>query len=231
MNILGIDTSSEWLNVCVGRDGSYILGKSYWVPRKHVAILHDVIGEVLKETGIDIKEIELVGVVIGPGSFTGIRIGVSCVKGLLYPLRKECVSLISLDLLAENVERDDAFVMPLIDAKRGQVYTALYQRKEGKVSRLSDHMLLRIEEALNKIKYPAILLGDGIKVYEEKVKEFTKGKDVELLGEGYWNIKGQRIIECAYRKYKTEGGEDIFQLKPFYIYPKECTIVSKPKCK
>ena len=225
MLMLGIDTSSNYLNVVLGKDGDLISEVSLNIPRKHIANMPGVLDSVFIKSGLTINDVDLFVVVRGPGSFSGIRIAVAAVKGLTYALNKKCVSLNSLDLLASNIDFESkALIIPLIDAKRGQVYTAYYKKNKDLVLRTSDYMLVKIEELLNKLETPVVLLGDGVENYKDIIGSAVSGKKISILDKSYGVIKCSNIVKLGYKKYLEAGFEDIFDLKPFYIYPEDCTI-------
>ncbi|MDP8234262.1 MAG: tRNA (adenosine(37)-N6)-threonylcarbamoyltransferase complex dimerization subunit type 1 TsaB [Candidatus Saelkia tenebricola] len=225
MILLGIDTSSDWLHVVAGEDDKVINSISICRPKQHVSILHSSIDEVLKKTGFNIKDVDVFVVVKGPGSFTGIRIAVTTVKGFAYALDKRVVSLSSLDLLAQNaLDSEERLIVPLIDAKRGQVYAAYYTNDNNIAIGVKDSMLVKIGDVLDAIDEPVVLLGDGVEAYKREIEEIRVHKKISILNEDYWILRNENIIKLGYRKYQDKGGENIFDLKPLYLYPKECTI-------
>ncbi len=231
MYLLGIDTSSSWLNIAISEDENVLNTYSEFIPQKHIEVLHPAILNLLNETQLTINDIDLFIAVIGPGSFTGIRIAVTCVKGLVYALNKKCVSVISLDLLAYNaVNKDFRFIRPVIDARRNCVYTALYEKQKDKILRRSEYQILRIDDIIKELNPDTVLIGDGIGVYREIIDNYRREKEIHWVEEeSQWKIQPENIIKLGYEKFKTQGEENIFDLKPFYIYPKECTIKRNSK--
>jgi tRNA threonylcarbamoyl adenosine modification protein YeaZ len=226
MYLLGIDTSSEWLIVTLGEDAKVLNVYCERVFKKHVEVLHSAILKLLEKSNLNIKDIDLFVVVKGPGSFTGIRIAVTSVKGFGYALNKPCVSLTTLDLIARNaIDEKGEFIRPVIDARRNQVYTALYKKGEANLVRKSDYQLLKIESLMEKIEPGCILIGDGISSYKKIIENYRNRKSFLLIEEeSKWIINPRNIIAMGYEKFQKRGGENIFALKPFYIYPKECTV-------
>lgn len=231
MYLLGIDTSSEWLILALGEDGEVLNLYCERVFKKHVEVLHSAIIKLLEKSHLNIKDIDLFVVVKGPGSFTGIRIAVTCVKGFGYALDKNCVSLTTLDLIARNAgDEKGEFIRPVIDARRNQVYTALYKKEGANLVRKSDYQLLKIKSLMEKIESGCILIGDGISRYREIIYDYRDRKDFSLIEEeSKWIINPKDIIAMGYEKFREEGGENIFDLKPLYIYPKECTVRGNQK--
>ncbi len=224
MYILGIDASSDWLNIALGDEDRVIDSFSSHVPRKHISLLHNAIDDIFVKSNLKISDIDIFAVVKGPGSFTGIRIAVTAVKGFVYALDKKVISLTSLEVLAASVKDSNSFIYPLIDARRGKVYSACYKKVNNKFIEIGLHELSEIDFFLKNLKYPAVLLGDGSRAYKDNIASLTNSKDVEILSENFMNIKPDFIVWKGFEKYKEKGGENIFDLKPLYIYPKECTI-------
>ena len=135
MIILGIDTSSDCLNIALGKDGGLISEVSLNIPRKHIANIIRVLDNVFEKSGLAINDIGLFVVVKGPGSFTGIRIAVTVVKGFAAALEKDVVSVTSLDVLAQNAfNTEGKYIYPVLDAVRGNVYSACYLKEKGKIT-------------------------------------------------------------------------------------------------
>ncbi|MDP8253766.1 MAG: tRNA (adenosine(37)-N6)-threonylcarbamoyltransferase complex dimerization subunit type 1 TsaB [Candidatus Kaelpia aquatica] len=223
MFILGIDVSSDRLNIGLGKDGKLVSSLSLENPREHTALLYGHINAVLEEGEVTVKDLSCFAAVVGPGSFTGIRIAVTAVKALAYALDKDAVALNSLDLLALNassVEGD--IVASLMDGRRGNIYFSKYRRGEDGFKRVSEHVLISAEEAGDRLKDVDIILGDGVNVLKEVYPDI--GSNLNILEKESWIIKPEHIVSLAFHDWNKGERENIFDLKPFYIYPKECTI-------
>jgi len=225
MIILGIDTSSNYLNVVLGEDGGLIAAASLNIPRKHIANIIRVLDNMFEKSDLTIKDVDLFVVVKGPGSFTGIRIAVTAVKGFAAALDKNVVSVTSLDVLAQNAfNTEREYIYPVLDAVRGNVYSACYFKEKGKITRRSGYMVTNIKEFLNTIKLPAVFLGEGLKIYQQEICSKFKVDEYSILDESDWLIKCENIIKLGYEKFRSLGSENITELTPLYLYPKECTV-------
>ena len=225
MIILGIDTSSDCLNIALGKDGGLISEVSLNIPRKHIANIIRVLDNVFEKSGLAINDIGLFVVVKGPGSFTGIRIAVTVVKGFAAALEKDVVSVTSLDVLAQNAfNTEGKYIYPVLDAVRGNVYSACYLKEKGKITKKSDYMIINIKEFLNTVKLPAVFLGEGLKIYQQDIRSRFKADEFVVLDEFDWAIKCENIIKLGYEKFCSLGSENIEKLAPLYLYPKECTV-------
>ena len=144
--ILGIDTSTEILSIALAK-GEHFFGIEKRFGLRHSSSLLPLIQSILDDTGIDRKEIDLIVCAQGPGSFTGLRIGIATVKGLSMGLDCPFVLVPTLDIYADKGRRFDGIVVPVIDARKKRLYAAFY--KENK--RVSDYMDLSPEALLAKI--------------------------------------------------------------------------------
>ncbi|RKY01883.1 tRNA (adenosine(37)-N6)-threonylcarbamoyltransferase complex dimerization subunit type 1 TsaB, partial [Candidatus Poribacteria bacterium] len=126
MRVLGIDTSTTTGSIGL-IDGDKVVAEHVLdVMETHSSRLMPAIDQMLKKAGLSIWDVDLIAVSKGPGSFTGLRVGVATAKGLAYALRKPIVGVPSLDVLAFGVKFFDGLICPLLDARRGEVYGAIY---------------------------------------------------------------------------------------------------------
>jgi tRNA threonylcarbamoyladenosine biosynthesis protein TsaB len=139
MTILSFDTSGLSASVAAAADGKLI--GEYFVDLKltHSQTLMPMLDTLLSALGLTVKDIDYIAVTNGPGSFTGLRIGAAAALGLAFAVNKEIVPVPTLDALAYNVVMPRGLVVPLMDAKRGQVYTAVYRYENAVMTRLTDY--------------------------------------------------------------------------------------------
>ncbi|MEW6101372.1 MAG: tRNA (adenosine(37)-N6)-threonylcarbamoyltransferase complex dimerization subunit type 1 TsaB [Candidatus Omnitrophota bacterium] len=221
MKILAIDTSTRFM--CIGvSDGKAIYEYRLEAERKLSKLLVPSIKRVLGAADTDVSGIGYFACGIGPGSFTGLRIGVSAIKGLSFALKKPVAGIPALDILAKGVRRDSDCIVPVIDAKRGLVYCALYSNKNNLLKRLSKYMLLSVDDLLKNVKNYSIFLGDALILYKEKINRNVKG--ALILEKDYWYPKAHNIIELAIDKIKAGRLNTSSDIKPIYLYPKECQV-------
>jgi len=222
LKILGIDTSSGFLSIAVSDDNNIIKEENHLLERKHSSLLIPKIIEMLEAQGISIGDIGAFIVGLGPGSFTGLRIGVSAIKGFGLALGRPCVGVASMDAMALNAKDKAGLIVPVIDAKRGNVYSAIYRERKGSVKRNSGYLLLKVKDLMKKIKTPAVFLGDGQALYGEEIKRYNK--DVVFLGEEYWYPKASALIRLGYPGIKKFKKNDLSRLNPIYLYPRDCQV-------
>lgn len=207
MNILAIDTSSIYLSLAVMKDGK-IAGRLHKkAEMMHSSKLIPSIDKVLKKSGLRIKDIDIFAISIGPGSFTGLRIGVTTVKGLAYSLAKKIIAIPTLDVIARNAKSFRGMICPVLDARKNKVYSAIY-RSDGKiVKRISRFLLLPLEELKKKsAKYDKIyFLGD-------------------MIGSKIWHPRAEVVAELALDEIENKHFVKPEDLEPMYLYSRECDI-------
>lgn len=221
MKILAIDTSSAILSIALAKGADIIKEKNIPAGRSHSALLVPEIKNMLKKARTPIEKVDGFVVGLGPGSFTGLRIGVSTVKGFGIALKKPCVGVASIDALAMNTDGDIQTIAPIIDAKRENVYSAIY----SKGTRKSKYLLLKIDELMKKIDGPCVFLGDAVNLYREKILELKK--DAIFLDEKFWYPRAGNLIKLALPKIKKHKKDSLAELNPIYLYPKDCQVRKK----
>lgn len=174
MKILAVDTTAAAASAAVLSDGK-ILGASFTnTGLTHSQTLMPMIENTLTGACTDIDEIDLFAVNNGPGSFTGVRIGVAAVKGMAHMKNKKCMEISTLESLAYNLIDTDCTAVCAMDARCSQVYTAAFRCENGEVTRLSEDRALLIselEEELKVFSLPVIFVGDGAGLCYEYYKE------------------------------------------------------------
>ena len=180
MKILAIDTSGLCCTVAILEDD--ILRASYSVDfkRTHSETLLPMIDSLFATTGIMKKEIDLIACASGPGSFTGLRIGAATAKGIGLALDKKIIPVPTLLSLSYNACVSPADIVPIMDARRGQVYTGIYRYEKGADALpkiVMDQCAIPVEElieAINENGRSVLFLGDGVPVFKEKIAQLAK---------------------------------------------------------
>ena len=222
MKILGIDTSSKVLSIALSKDKNIIIEESHLLDRRHSSLLVPKIKEILDKISLSIDDVDAFVIGLGPGSFTGLRIGASTVKGLGIATKKPCIGISSIDGLALNVDKEAKIIAPIIDAKRERVYSAIYRKEKSRIVRKSDYLLLSIDELMKRLKGATLFLGDGLTLYRERILELNK--KAVFLDEEYWYPRAANLIKLALTKVKRYKKMDLGKLKPIYLYPKDCQV-------
>lgn len=167
MKILAIESSALTASVAICEDHQPLAEMTLQTGNTHSETLLPMVEQLLSHTGLTNEDIDLYAVPVGPGSFTGIRIGVSLVKGLAFDREKPCVGLSSLEAMAYNLEGFSGILCPVMDARRSQLYNALFRWENGQLVRLTEDRLIAADDLNNELlayNEPVILTGEGISV-------------------------------------------------------------------
>jgi tRNA threonylcarbamoyl adenosine modification protein YeaZ len=221
MKILGIDTTTKFLCLGLYVDGKYY-EYSLETGRSLSAVLVPTIQRVLIAVGLKIADIDYFSCGLGPGSFTGIRIGLATIKGLSIVRNKPVVGVSTLDILAEEAKFENTLIVPAIDARRGLIYCSSYKREKGGLKRKSKYELLTLEEFLKKFSRKAAVLGDASALYRDQMLSGIKG--VTMLDKDYWFPRPRNLINLTLAKIRAKRVSSAEEIKPIYLYPQECQI-------
>ena len=168
MRILCLECSAKAASCCIAEEG-IILGSAFSnVPLTHSQTLMPMVENVLNATRMDMGDIDCFAIAAGPGSFTGIRIGISAVKGMCIAKNKPCIPVSTLSAMAYMHCDKDAVICPVMDARCSQVYNALFRAKDGKITRLCEDRALLASELIDELKNiddTVIVTGDGADMF------------------------------------------------------------------
>ncbi len=219
MKILAVECSAGPASIAVIENGK-ILGSSFInVKLTHSQTLMPMIENLLASCLLTIDDIEGYAVAAGPGSFTGIRIGISAVKGLTIAKKLPCVPVSTLEAMAEPFKNTNALICVVMDARCNQVYNALFKVENGQITRLCDDRALMCEELKKELseKYSEekiIVCGDGSDLFYPYIKDF-KNSQIASPQNKYQNACGVALI--AENKFKTGNTVSSNQLLPVYL--------------
>ena len=195
MNILAVDSSSKPASSAVIKDGRLISEIFVNNSMTHSRTLMSVIDKSLEFADITLNDIDLIACVTGPGSFTGVRIGVACVKGLAFSSSIPCAGISALEAMAYNFCGVDAYVCAVMDARCSQVYTALFSCADGSVSRITPDEAISIAELckrIDKLNKTVYLVGDGVELV---FSQYQGSADVRLSSQ---LLRYQRSSSAAF---------------------------------
>ncbi len=173
MRILAIDSSSMVATVAVTTDGG--LNAEYTINHKktHSQTLLPMIDEICKTIELEMESIDAIAISGGPGSYTGLRIGSATAKGFGLALNKPIINVPTMDALAYNMFSSQYIVCPIMDARRGQVYTGIYRFDGTEMVTIKEQCIIMIDELiyeLDKIGMPVMFLGDGVDTQKETIE-------------------------------------------------------------
>ncbi len=174
MRILALEASSVVAGVAIMDNHALVYEAYHHHKRNHSQILMPLVEEALLSAELALDDINVIAVSKGPGSFTGLRIGIATVKGLAHAAGIRIAAIPTLDVLAHNIIAASGLVCPIMDARRDQVYTCLYQWDSEEYRRLMPYTAMSIDDLAGTIKgcdQPVIFIGDGVFRYNDVLKE------------------------------------------------------------
>ena len=205
MKILGVDSTATSASCAVLVDGKIRALIYSNTGLTHSQTLLPMVDSALKTAGVDIKDIDLFAVSNGPGSFTGVRIGVSAVKGLAQPLNKKCVTVSTLEAIAKPLENTGCYAVAVMDARCNQVYTAQFNCLGG-FKRVTEDEAITIDELANRllsVNQPVVLIGDGADVTYKKMSDILPDVKKAVASVCYQSAADVALIAAE----KVEIGE------------------------
>jgi tRNA threonylcarbamoyladenosine biosynthesis protein TsaB len=219
--ILNIETATKNCSVALAKEGKTILCKEIAEEGySHAERLHVFIEEIIKEAGISFKEIAAIAVSQGPGSYTGLRIGVSAAKGLCYALGIPLIAVDTLQVLASQAKVSDGLIVPMLDARRMEVYSAIFsptfENKRAVQAEIID------ENSFEDLEETLYFVGDCA----EKCKPvLTKGNHVFLEEIKFPSAKEMSFL--SFEKYQKNDTVDVAYFEPYYLKDFMMTVSKK----
>ncbi len=191
MKILAIESSAKAASVCITEDGK-LLGEVFLnCGLTHSVTIMPSVEWLLKVSNLSLSDIDRIAITEGPGSFTGLRIGMAAVKGLAWASDIPCVGVSTLETAAKGVSHIDGTICAVMDARAGQVYNAIFEAKGGKLKRLTEDRAIKIPELISELagKANITVCGDGTEVF------------MKVAGDGFnaapENVRYQRAVSVA----------------------------------
>jgi tRNA threonylcarbamoyladenosine biosynthesis protein TsaB len=206
------------------KDGAALAEESLRTTTNHAETLLPLLAGTLEKAGVTLNEVSGLGVSIGPGSFTGLRVALSTVKGLSYAAGQPVVGVPTLDALARTVCDREGLICPLLDARKAEVYVALFRRYgAGSVEKLSADLVLPPGEFLEQITEPCTFLGDGAERYADLIRERCPA-EARVLPFASFHPRGSMIATMAWERLRRGEHDDLRSLVPAYVRPPEAVV-------
>jgi tRNA threonylcarbamoyladenosine biosynthesis protein TsaB len=224
MLILGIETSTSQVGVAIGGHEGVLAQSHSNRGKRHAETLIPAIDFVRRQARIDLSEISCVAVDLGPGLFTGLRVGVASAKAMAHALRVPMIGLPSLDLLALPVRFSSRLIVTAIDARRGELFYAFYRQVPGGVQRLSPHQLGTPDDLASELLATGeecLLVGDGAHRYAEAFEGITK---VELTDLGLAYPSAASLVQLAHAQALREQYVKPWEISPLYLRKPDAEI-------
>lgn len=236
MNFLGIDTSLSYLSLGLVSDlpeQKIIAETSWYLPKRQLTEVVPKIKRLLEDNNLKIEDLNGIGITIGPGSFTGLRLGLATAKTLAQFLKIKIVGLNTLEIIARNIPPTTYLVCPLLDAKMNYVYTAVFRYKnyslraqikevnleDTNLERLTENLVLDLKglkELINQFNQPIIFLGNGILPYVLEIKRAISSP-IYFAPSFFWYPRAGMVAFIAADMIKEGKEDDIFSLQPLYL--------------
>lgn len=233
MLILALDSTAQVGSVALCEDEALIAEYTLNTGHTHSETLLPMVESVLKIAGYTADDVDLFVCTAGPGSFTGVRIGAATVKGLAFGKGKPCIGVSTLEVLARNGEALEGILCPSMNARRQQVYNALFEGDGRGLTRLCEDRPLSIAELGAELqeKYPerpVYLMGDGAKLVYDALSD-SLGERLKMLPERLLNQSGYHAAQAGLRLYREGVRTTDAALTPVYLRPSQAERVRMEK--
>ncbi len=224
MLILGIETATEQVSVAIGGHEGVIGLFEINRGRRHAETLVPAIEFVCRQADIALAEIGCIAVDIGPGLFTGMRVGIAAAKAFAQALRVPMIGVSSLDLLAFPLRHTDRVIAAMVDARRGEVYYAFYRQVPGGVQRVSEPRAGRPDDLIADLlarRQDAICVGDGALRYRDEITETLR---VEFAEQWLSHPSAAPLVQLAHARALREEWVNPWELQPLYLRKPDAQI-------
>lgn len=224
MLILGVTTATHQVGCAIGGHEGVLASAHSARGKRHAETLVPSIDFVRRQARVDLSEISVVAVDIGPGLFTGLRVGIAAAKAMAHALRAPMVGISSLDLLAWPVRRTEREIVAVVDARRGEVFHARYKGTPGGVQRLTEPVVanpaeLRAELQASDTEF--LLVGDGALRYAEEWDDMVR---IEVAEQFLAHPSAASLVQLAHARAIREDFVQPWQLEPLYLRPPDAEI-------
>lgn len=214
MMIIGLDTTSQSGSVSLINKNK-ILGECLFnVGPRHSENVVSSLEWLLDTLNIEKREIEALAVSLGPGSFTSIRIGVTIAKSLAYSMQIKIVGVSSLEVLAMNIPQTGLNICSILDAKRDEVYSAIYKYNNNILTMTRDEKVESVSDLLKDISEPTVFVGDGSVIYKKELEEFSNSI---LVSDNFNIVRSSNCALLGRVKLNNGNSDDVMGLVPNYL--------------
>lgn len=227
MLFLGLDTSTSCGSVAAVEGDKLLAEWSLNVPKTHAGRLLPGIEHLLRQTGVTLQRLDGFAVATGPGSFTGLRIALTTAKTLSLVTGKPLVGISTLDVLVENVPYAAGLVCPALDARKGEIFAAIYRKgSRGDTNRLTDVQSVPPEALMEMLQGPTLLLGDAVPLYGDRIRAGSS-YEITLAPPEYHFPRASILCRLAMKKFVQEGPTHPRDLKAFYARASDAELNRK----
>jgi len=228
MKILAVDTGTNCCNVAVLNGKALLAEISVETGETHSKHLLRLIETALDISGIAVRQIDGFAATTGPGSFTGLRIGISAILGLASASGKPAAGMPSLEVLAWQASFSSCLIIPFIDARRGEVYCCRCRFKGGALAKEQDDAAMTPEQALCDIAEPCLFIGDGVLPHRDIIMK-TAGDFAVFPLSCHNTIRASTVARLALEKFKSGGLSKLEPLIPRYVRKPDAEVMARSK--
>jgi len=228
MKILALDTATPSCSVAILDDGSLLAELTRGNSTTHSRHLMGLINTVCSIADLKAGDVDGFAVTIGPGSFTGLRIGISTIKGLAFSLGKPVVGVSSLDALAWQCAQSDYLICPILDARKKEVYACRYRLKNNVLKKAGAEKVASPAEAVRGIREPSIFVGNAVQLYRENISD-ELGELAHFAAWGQHTIRASSIAWLSMTGFYRQQTDDVAMLIPQYIRKPDAEVKSRRK--
>jgi tRNA threonylcarbamoyladenosine biosynthesis protein TsaB len=217
--ILNIETATKNCSVALAKEGKTLAIREIATQNfSHAEKLHVFIEELFSETNLKLQDLNAIAVSQGPGSYTGLRIGVSAAKGLCYALSVPLISIDTLELLARKITIENGIIVPMIDARRMEVFCAFFDSKYNKTRETKAEII--DENSYQEISETMHLIGDGAMKFKDILTDakFQYYPEIEFPS-------ATEMAQVSFQKFEESQFEDVAYFEPFYL--KDFVLMTK----
>jgi tRNA threonylcarbamoyladenosine biosynthesis protein TsaB len=221
--VLGIDTATRIATVGLADDGRAGANRALPMVGSHARTLLPLISDLLSAAALTLRDLDLVAVSIGPGSFTGLRIGLSTAKGLCLASSLPVIGVSTLEAYARAAGSRPDTVWPVLDARKGEVYAAGFRWRDSALDTVRPARALSPEALLDDLSPPCLLVGDGVDAYAEFWQRHL-GAGAELIRLDALPPNGSVVAALGGELFARRGGDDLAAVEPTYCRPSEAEV-------
>jgi tRNA threonylcarbamoyladenosine biosynthesis protein TsaB len=222
--ILGIETATEQVGVAIGGHEGVVASFTVVRGRRHAETVVPAIEFVCTQADVGLDELGCVAVDIGPGLFTGMRVGIATGKALAQALRVPMIGISSLDLLAFPLHRSDRLIASVVDARRGELFFALYRPVPGGVQRVGEPSVGTVDDLVAELLArgdEVVCVGDGALRYRDEISELVR---VDIAEQWLSNPSAAPLVQLAHAKAIREEWVNPWELAPMYLRKPDAQI-------
>ena len=216
MNILAVDTATESCSIACTSNRDVIIESTLQKKQTHSKHLFGIILSVLQLVGLRLDQLDGFAVTKGPGSFTGVRIGMSAVKGLSMATHKPIVGISTLEALAMQAATPSMLICPMIDARRKEIYSAGYRLTEGRLSLASREQVMVPSQFLSRIDEPSVFVGSGALSYRQQIADIL-GEFAHFAPRGQHVIRASTVAWLSLARFRQSHYDHLAEFTPTYL--------------